>query len=202
MKRAPDWDTAPLMDPPAPTFGPVQMLSVAFDGNHFKGEILPELERLKEAGIVRIIDLLAVRKDRSGAISVLTASDLDWEEATQYGAYVGTLIGYGLGGPAGAERGALAGAAELADGHVFKAKDVEHLTSIVPNGTTMAVVLFEHIWAISLAQAIDRADGYELSNDWVEPEDLVHLGLRASLAAEVDLDDDGDSADADAGTSA
>ncbi len=190
------------MDHSTPTFGPVQMLSVAFDGNHFKGEILPELERLKEAGIVRIIDLLAVRKDRSGAISVLTSSDLDWEEATQYGAYVGTLIGYGLGGPAGAERGALAGAAELADGHVFKAKDIEHLTSIVPNGTTMAVVLFEHIWAIPLAQAIDRADGYELSNDWVEPEDLVHLGLRASLAAEVDLDDDGDSADADAGTSA
>ena len=68
-------------------FGPVQMLTIGFEGSRFKGEILPELERLKAAGVVRIIDLLVIRKDEAGAIATLTASDLDWEEATEYGAY-------------------------------------------------------------------------------------------------------------------
>ena len=85
-------------------FGPLQMWTIAFDGNRFKGEILPELERLKREGIVRIVDLLAVRKDEAGAPFVLTASDLEWEEATQFGAYLGTLIGFGTGGPEGIER--------------------------------------------------------------------------------------------------
>src|SRR3954447_2278908 len=107
------------MDEAPAAFGQVQMLSVIFDGNRFKGEILPELERLKEAGTVRIVDLVAVRKDRQGAIARLTASDLDWEEASQYGAYVGRLIGFGAGGAEGADRGAMAGAAELVDGHLF-----------------------------------------------------------------------------------
>src|SRR3954453_9864893 len=100
------------MDPePRHDFGPLQMWTVAFDGNRFKGEILPELERLKREGVVRIVDLLAVRKDGTGAVAVITASDLEWEEATQFGAYLGTLIGFGAGGTDGAERGSIAGAA-------------------------------------------------------------------------------------------
>ena len=60
-------------------FGPVQILTVAFDGSHFKGEILPELERLKTLGLIRVIDLLLIRKDSTGAAATLTATDLDWE---------------------------------------------------------------------------------------------------------------------------
>ena len=44
------------------TFGPVQMLVLEFDRTEFEGKIIPELERLKEAGIVRLIDLLFVRR--------------------------------------------------------------------------------------------------------------------------------------------
>jgi uncharacterized membrane protein len=160
-------------------FGPLQMWTVAFDGNRFKGEILPELERLKNAGVVRIIDLLAVRKDGSGAAAVLTASDLEWEEATQFGAYLGTLIGFGTGGPEGADRGAIAGAAEMADGHLFNEDDAARLTEIVPPGSTIVIVLLEHLWTLPLLHALERADGIELRNDWVRPEHLVQAqGLR------------------------
>src|SRR5215204_4642000 len=95
--------------------GPIQMTSLAFPGNDFKGEILPELEKLKKAGIVRIVDLLLVRKDELGNVMVTTASDLDWQEAVSFGTYVGALAGYAAAGPGGIERGAMAGAAELAD---------------------------------------------------------------------------------------
>ncbi len=58
------------------SMGPIQMITLAFPGNRFRGEILPELERLKAAEIVRIVDLLLVRKDPGGNIMVTTASDL------------------------------------------------------------------------------------------------------------------------------
>ena len=162
-------------------FGPLQLVTLAFDGSKFKGEILPELEALKEHLRLRIVDLLAVRKDRSGAITVLTASDLEWEEATQFGAYIGTIIGFGAGGPLGAERGAIAGAAELADGHLFTDRDRERLEEIVPTGMTIALLLLEHLWMVPLLQAIERADGFELKNEWVGAEQLALAG--ADIAA-------------------
>ncbi len=161
-------------------FGPLQLLTVAFDGSRFKGEILPELQRLKERGLLRILDLLAVRKDATGSVAVLTASDLEWEEATQFGAYLGTIVGFGSGGVEGAKRGAIAGAAELADGHLFDEDDTEQLISIVPAGMTIAVLLLEHLWMLPLLQAIERADGFELKNEWVGLESLLALGARTS----------------------
>jgi uncharacterized membrane protein len=169
-------------------FGPVQLLSVAFDGNRFKGEILPELERLKNAGVIRIIDLLVVRKDSAGAIATITASDLDWEEASDYGQYIGTLVGFGAGGVEGAERGAMAGAAELADGHLFDEDDAFRLAQAVPNGMSIALALIEHRWALPLLDAIERADGFEVGNQWVTVESLVEIGLGRG-AAETRSDD-------------
>jgi len=166
------------MQPKTFDFGPVQLLSVAFDGNHFKGELLPELERLKADGMIRIIDLLFVRKDSVGGVAKLTASDLDWEEATRFGAFIGTLVGFGAGGPEGAERGAIAGAAELSDGHLFDEHDAWRLTESVPPNTSVALLLLEHTWALPLMRAIDRADGFQVSNDWVRLEDLVALGIH------------------------
>ena len=122
-------DGPPVME----SMGPIQMTSFAFPGNRFKGEILPELEKLKKAEIVRIVDLLLVRKDELGNVMVTTASDLDWEEAVSFGSYVGALAGYAAAGPAGIEKGAMAGAAELADGHLFDEDDVFRVTQALPN---------------------------------------------------------------------
>ena len=165
-------------------FGPLQMLTVAFDGNRFKGEILPELDRLKQQGRLRIVDMLVVRKDPTGGVAVLTASDLEWEEATQFGAYVGTIVGFGAGGVAGAERGAIAGAAELADGHLFDDEDRDRLVSIVPRNMTIAVILLEHVWMLPLLQAIERAEGFELKNEWVDAGMLAAVGAEAAAQDE------------------
>jgi uncharacterized membrane protein len=155
--------------------GPIQLLVVAFDGNQFKGEILPELERLKRKRIVRIIDMLVVRKDGEGNVMVSTASDLDFEEATSLGSYLGALAGFAAAGPAGIERGAIAGAAELADGHLFDEDDVFRVTQALPVSTTAALVLFEHRWAVPLLDAVARAGGIELANEWIRPEHVLTI---------------------------
>ena len=158
-------------------FGPVQMWTFVFDGNQFNGEILPELERLKKAQVIRLIDLLVVRKDSTGAVATLTASDLDWEEASSFGAMVGALMGWGAGGTEGAAKGAIAGAAELVDGHAFGEESREALANSVPPGSTAAIALVEHIWAKPLQAAIARANGVEISNDWLKTDELIARGI-------------------------
>jgi uncharacterized membrane protein len=162
------------------------MLAFAFDGNRFKGEILPELDRLKRKRIVRIIDLLVIRKDAEGRVMAMTSSDLDWEEATAFGSYVGALAGFGAAGPEGIERGAIAGAAELADGHLFDEEDAFRLTQALPNDMSAALVLVEHIWIKPLMDAVDRAGGVELTNEWLRPEDILSAGGDASLERELE----------------
>ena len=61
-------------------FGPVQILVVGFDHPEFKGKIRAELERLRDNDVVRLIDLLVVRKDDDGNIERLQQSDLSQEE--------------------------------------------------------------------------------------------------------------------------
>ena len=152
------------------SIGPIHMLSLAFDGNRFRGEILPELERLKREGVLRIIDLLFVRKDSLGGVMVTRSSDLDWGEAVSLGSYFGALAGLIGGGAEGMERGALAGAAELADGHYFDEDDVFRVTQSLPANMSAALVMLEHLWAKPLWAAVDRANGIELGNDWIRPE--------------------------------
>jgi len=159
--------------------GPIQLLAVAFPGNRFTGEILPELDRLKRRRVIRVLDLLIVRKDRSGNVMVATASDLDWEEATALGSYFGGLAGLAAGGAEGMERGSIVGAAELADGHVFDDEDVFRLTQALGEDTSAALLLLEHTWARPFLDAVENAGGVELMNDWIRPESVLHVELPA-----------------------
>jgi uncharacterized membrane protein len=165
--------------------GPVQILTVAFDGNHFKGEILPELDRLKQLGVIRIIDLLFVRKDAMGGVATLTSTDLDWEEAADFGAMIGGLVGWGVAGAEGAEIGWIAGAAESAkNGPALDEDDQFALVQAIPNNSSAAIALIEHVWAKPLRAAIKRADGIEIANSWLRMEDLIRVGLSASRPAQ------------------
>ena len=152
------------------------MLVLGFDGNHFRGEIWPELERLKSEGVVRILDLMLVRKDSMGAVAHLVASDLDWEEASAFGETMGMLAGLASGGLPGAEMGGIAGMAEMMDGHLFDEEDAFKLEQLLPNEMTAVVALIEHLWAAPLLAAVTRADGFEMLNEWVEPQQIMEAG--------------------------
>ena len=165
------------------TLGPVQMLIVGFTGDNFDGSIMEELNRLKEHDIVRLIDLLFVKKNEDGEIEVQQRSDLSGDEAQEFGAIIGALVGFGADGEEGAEYGALQGAAELEDGHVFDDEAVWYLGDAIPDGTAAAVALLEHRWAIPLRDKIAQAGGLTLSDAWVHVGDLVAVGALASAKA-------------------
>jgi uncharacterized membrane protein len=168
---------------PALPFGPVQLLVIAFDRTQFDGEVMPELERLKEQGTVRLIDLIFVRKE-NGEVETMQASDLSTEEAEDFGALVGALIGAGMGEEETVEAGLELGAAAGADGHVIDENEVWYLADAIPEGTSAAVVLLEHLWAIPLREKLLAAGGALLADAWVHPADLVAVGAVARAAAE------------------
>ncbi len=125
---------------------------------------------------MRILDLMLVRKDSEGAIAHMVASDLNWEEAAEFGETMGMLAGFARDGLPGIERGAMAGMAEMMDGHLFDEEDAFRLEQLLPNETTAAVVLIEHLWAQPLLAAVSRANGFEIFNDWVEPTQIMAAG--------------------------
>jgi uncharacterized membrane protein len=155
--------------------GPIQLLAVAFPGSRFKGKILPELDRLKRKRLIRVLDMLFIRKDFEGNVSVGRGSDLDWEEATALGSYLGALAGIAAGGEDALERGSIAGAAQLADGHIFDEDYAFRLTEALGNDTSAAVLLIEHVWAKPLLETIEDAGGIELLNDWVQPAAMLSI---------------------------
>jgi uncharacterized membrane protein len=101
----------------------------------------------------------------------------------EFGAYVGALIGLGAAGEEGAEAGALAGAEALADQQVFDDDQVSYVADAIPNGTAAGVALIEHRWAIPLRDAIARAGGTPLADEWIHATDLVGIGLVGAEAS-------------------
>jgi uncharacterized membrane protein len=167
--------------------GPVQLIVLGFAHPNFHGEVIAELEKLRESDTVRVIDALAVYKDAQGEIEVEHLSNLTEEEAIELGSKVGALIGLGIEGEEGAEAGALAGAEAAQDGiHAFSDEQAWDVIDEIPNDTAAALILLEHHWAVPLRDAIARANGFRIADGFISPLDLVALGMvTAEEAAEL-----------------
>jgi hypothetical protein len=142
--------------------GPVQLLVVGFDRPDFSGEVLAELERLRESDVVRVLDLLVVHKGADGVVRRLDHSDLTDVEA---GAVVGALIGLGGTG------------ADADGGHLAAEEELWSLEEAIPDDSAAAIALVEHRWAIGTRDAIRAAGGVAVADAWIHPADLVVAGL-------------------------
>jgi hypothetical protein len=136
--------------------GPVQVLVVGFDQPKFTGEVLAEFVRLRETGIVRLVDLLLISRTKEGTIETLEAPEA-------LAADLGGLAAELLSQPEGAEDEAAV--AELDPAATWSLADA------IPVGGTAAVALIEHVWAAPLSEAIQRAGGTLLEETWLARED-------------------------------
>jgi uncharacterized membrane protein len=166
------------------TIGPVQLLVIGFNQPEFRGEVLAELDRLRENDTVRLIDGLALYKDAQGEVVILERSDLDPEEAAEFGAVVGGLIGLGVSGEEGMVAGAEAGAEAAAEGiDLFDESEVWDVVEEIPEDSAAAILLLEHRWAIPLRDALVRAGGFKVADGFISPLDLVMIGLLGAEEA-------------------
>ena len=164
--------------------GPVQLIVLGFSHPNFHGEVIAELERLRESDMVRVIDALAVYKDAKGEIEVEHLSNLTQEEAIELGSKIGALVGLGIEGEEGVDEGAQAGAEEAAEEgiDVFGGAEWDVIGEI-PNDSAAALLLLEHHWAVPLRDAIARAGGFRISDGFISPLDLVEIGLATAEEA-------------------
>jgi uncharacterized membrane protein len=165
--------------------GPVQLIVLGFNHPEFHGEIIAELEKLRESDTVRVIDALAVYKDADGELEVEHLSNLSEAEAIELGTKIGALIGLGIEGAEGLEAGAAAGAERAAtEGiHPFSDDEAWDVLEDIPNDSAAALVLLEHHWAVPLRDAIARAGGFRIGDGFISPLDLVEIGLLTAEEA-------------------
>jgi len=164
--------------------GPVQLIVLGFSHPNFHGEVIAELERLHENGMVRVIDSIAVYKDAAGDLEMEHLSNLTEDEAIEVGSKIGALIGLGIDGEEGMEAGAEAGAEQAAEEgiNVFGGDEWDVIEDI-PNDSAAALILLEHHWAVPLRDAIARANGFRISDGFISPLDLVEIGLMTAEEA-------------------
>ena len=165
--------------------GPVQLIVLGFSHPDFHGEIIAELERLRESDAVRVIDALAVHKDADGEIEVAASQQPlqgRGDRARQQGRRADRPRDRGRGGHG---RGAEAGAEAGADGvSVFSDDEAWDVIEDIPNDSAAALLLLEHHWAVPLRDAIARAGGFRISDGFISPLDLVEIGLASREEAD------------------
>ena len=59
------------------TIGPLSYLVLAFPGNQFTGEIIPQLEQVVDRGLIDIIDLIFILKDQDGTVEGVELAAFD-----------------------------------------------------------------------------------------------------------------------------
>ncbi len=117
------------------TYGPVDFVALEFKGNQFKGEIFPELMNLVNSGVVRIIDIIIVRKDAEGNVSHQEMQETDKSVLAVFDPLKAEING------------------------MIQVEDIEMIGEKLENNCTAALLMFENLWAVNFVKAVENANG-------------------------------------------
>src|SRR5512144_1494271 len=115
--------------------GPVDWIVVEFPGSRFSGEIAPLLNDLVERDLVRVLDLLVLKKDADGTLEAFELSDLADDELGALRAHEADVM------------------------HLLNDDDVNALAAAIEPGSAAAVLVWENKWAAPFGMAVRRAGG-------------------------------------------
>ena len=116
--------------------GPIEILVIEFPGSQFKGEIVPELEKLTANDTISIIDGLLVKKDVNGDVTFVEFDELGIND----------------------DASKLAGVVDQLDA-LISDEDVEAWAAALAPGDSEAILVFEHTWAKPFRDAVVRSGG-------------------------------------------
>lgn len=129
--------------------GPVDWIVVEFPGSRFNGRIAPALADLVERDLIRVLDLLVLKKDADGGLEAFELSDLDDGE---------------LGGLRSHE-------AELA--MLLSEDDVTALAAAIEPGSSAAVLVWENRWAAPFGVAVRESGGQLVASGRIHTQALL-----------------------------
>ncbi|MDD2788991.1 DUF6325 family protein, partial [Methanoculleus sp.] len=105
-----------------------------------------------DKGVIRIIDLVFMRKDDQGNISVMELADLQKDAADAFA-------------PLAREASTL-----------FAEEDVEKVSAVMETNSSVALLLFEHVWATRFRDAVLAANGRLIAGERI-PKEVVDAAL-------------------------
>ena len=145
------------------TYGPVDFVALEFKGNQFKGEILPAIMDLVNRDVVRVIDMIVVRKDADGKVTHQEMQETDKNVLAVFDPLKAEISG------------------------MIQVEDIEMIGEKLEPNTTAAVILFENLWAIKFVEAVENANGRAVMHIRIPHEDVVEV-MEKITSEEAKLD--------------
>jgi hypothetical protein len=139
--------------------GPVDWIVVEFPGSRFDGSIAPTLAELVDRGIIRILDLLMIRKEEDGSYDVFEVSDLEDSE-------IGRIRDF-----------------ETAMANLLSQEDVESAAAAIEPGSSAALLVWENAWAAPFGSAVRHAGGQLVASGRIPVQALI-AAVEADLEEE------------------
>ncbi|MGW0971028.1 DUF6325 family protein [Streptomyces sp. NPDC002516] len=138
--------------------GPIDYIVVEFPGNRMTGEGLPILVDLVDRGVIRILDLLFVRKDEDGSVVGMEIADFDGDGTLDLSVFEGVSSG-------------LLGEDDIAEAG----------TALEP-GNSAGILVYENVWAAPFATALRRGGAQMVASGRI-PVPAVLAALVSVLGA-------------------
>ncbi|WP_107765214.1 DUF6325 family protein [Nocardioides terrigena] len=147
-------DQSPFVD----ELGPVDYVVVEFppDGQAFVDEMVAELTRLHDVGLIRVLDLLVLVKDEDGGVEGHEAGDVITTAQMR----------------------------RLQDrsSEIFSTADVDLLAASMRPGSVAGVIVWENAWVLPLLTAARRAGGQMVASGNI-PLSALLASIEAELTA-------------------
>ena len=140
--------------------GPIDFLVLEYPAESTTGDAADALLDLVGRGIVRIYDLLVVRKELDGTVTGFDVVDLSADQVGGFVAFAGARSGL------------------LGD------DDVVEAANAMEPGTAAALIVYENTWAIPFVAAARRAGANVVASSRI-PADVVMSALDELEAAEM-----------------
>ncbi|WP_030211061.1 DUF6325 family protein, partial [Streptomyces sp. NRRL S-87] len=139
--------------------GPIDYIVVEFPGNHMTGEAFPLLVDLVDRGIVRILDLMFIRKDLDGSVTALKITDLTGDGQLDLTVFDGVHSG------------------------ILGQDELEEAATAVEPGNSAGLLVYENRWAAPFATALRRSGAQLVASGRLHIQ-AVLAALEAAEAAE------------------
>src|SRR5436190_11409904 len=134
------------------TIGPVEYVIIGFPDNKFTGQIVPELAKLIDSGLVTLLDLTFISKDVDGNVSVV-----EYDVVEELASFAGLD-------------------AEI--GGILTDEDIAHAALSLEPNSSAALLMWEDRWAAPFADAVRDANGVILEGARV-PHEFIEAAVDA-----------------------
>ncbi len=166
--------------------GPIQMIVIGYDSTaNFKGEVMQELQEIRNRGLIRVLDLLFVMKNKDGTLTGFVDSDMP-AEGLEWGTIISQIMA--LSGVDESSEGDAGGVDEqlnLSDiDFGLTVADVLRVAEQLEPGSAVGILLFEHTWAQGLSAAIREAGGRLIAQGMLTAEAIMVAGEELQAVTE------------------